>query len=182
MLSKFRKYENKLISFSKLIDIKYRGIWKTKGEVFYYIAKLGYKKGILYFISKFPWANKMSYYWNWAMLASAEKGNINLIEYFISKGANFWSWGVEGAIKGGHINMIDYFISKEDIALIDYYRYMCNSVRSDRKDLMRYFMSKLDKQGISEWGWCVYHAIQGQHIDLRRYFQQKINDENKKYF
>ncbi len=38
--------------------------------------------------------------------------NIDIINFFISKGASDWNMGMMGAAEGGHKDLVDFFISK----------------------------------------------------------------------
>ena len=50
---------------------------------------------------------------NQAMLNAAEGGDKDLIDFFISKGAdNWWDYGMIYAALGGHKDLVDFFISK----------------------------------------------------------------------
>ena len=51
-------------------------------------------------------------HWNWAMTMAARGGHKNLVEFFINKGANNWNLGLKGAVEGGHKDLVEFFISK----------------------------------------------------------------------
>ena len=46
------------------------------------------------------------------MSSSVQGGHKDLVEYFISKGANDWNWGMDRAAQGGHKDLVEFFISK----------------------------------------------------------------------
>lgn len=50
--------------------------------------------------------------WNDGMRAAALDGQRDLVEFFISKGADDWNWGMSGATYGRQIALINFFISK----------------------------------------------------------------------
>jgi hypothetical protein len=43
---------------------------------------------------------------------AAQGGHLNLVEFFISKGASDWRVGRAGAAQGGHLNLVEFFMSK----------------------------------------------------------------------
>ena len=43
---------------------------------------------------------------------AAKGGHRELVDFFISKGANDWNWAMAYATKGGHQELVDLFISK----------------------------------------------------------------------
>ena len=46
------------------------------------------------------------------MRCAAIGGHKDLVEFFISKGANDWNWGMRGAAEGGHQDLVDFFVAK----------------------------------------------------------------------
>ena len=46
------------------------------------------------------------------MRGAARGGHKDLVNLFISKGANDWDMGMHGAAQGGHKDLVEYFISK----------------------------------------------------------------------
>lgn len=52
--------------------------------------------------------------WNWdkGLGGACRGGNMEIVEYMISKGATDWDKGLKGACMGGHIEMVEYMISK----------------------------------------------------------------------
>ena len=46
------------------------------------------------------------------MKLATQGGHRNLVDFFISKGANGWNGGMFYAAEGGHQDLIDFFISK----------------------------------------------------------------------
>lgn len=46
------------------------------------------------------------------MCNAARGGHKDLVEFFISKGANNWDWGMLEADKGGHKDLIKFFRQK----------------------------------------------------------------------
>ena len=54
----------------------------------------------------------MDQFKNDGLIDAARAGNVELVNYFISRGANKWEWGLQGAAQGGHRNLVDFFIEK----------------------------------------------------------------------
>jgi len=46
------------------------------------------------------------------MQGAAQGGHKDLIEWFISKGADDWNWGMERAAQGGHKELVELFKQK----------------------------------------------------------------------
>jgi len=49
---------------------------------------------------------------NTAIYYAARGGNIDLVDWFISKGANDWNYGMNGAALGGHKELEEWFKQK----------------------------------------------------------------------
>ena len=49
---------------------------------------------------------------NTAMYSAAQGGHKELVEYFISKGANYWNDSMQSAMDNGHYDLVYYFICK----------------------------------------------------------------------
>ena len=124
-----------------------------------------------------------------AMENAAKGGDKDLVDFFISKGANQWDWGMEGAAEGGHKDLVDFFISKgaydwdwgmDGAALVDFFISKGANNWNDgmhwatlggHKDLVDLFISK----GADDWDSGMYHAARGGHKDLVDFFKQKLN-------
>ena len=50
--------------------------------------------------------------WDWGMFSAAEGGHKDLVDFFISKGANSWNWAMHSAALGGHKDLVDFFKQK----------------------------------------------------------------------
>ena len=46
------------------------------------------------------------------MRGAAEGGWLDLVKFFINKGAKNWEWGMIGAAQGGHKDLIEFFKQK----------------------------------------------------------------------
>ena len=113
-------------------------------------------------------------YWhddtNIAMRNAANGGLKDLVDFFISKGANDWNHGMWYAALGGHKDLVDFFISKGADNL-DYG--MKYAALGGHKDLVDFFISK----GANGWYWGMIYAAEGGHQDLMIFFQQKLNEQ-----
>jgi len=116
--------------------------------------------------------SKGAHFWDTGMGCAAEEGHKDLVEFFISKGANYWNWGMRKAAKGGHKDLVNFFISKgADIWNEGMY---CAAQRGD-KDLVEFFIDK----GVKDWNSGMFFAAHGGHKDLVNFFISKgANDWN----
>ena len=59
---------------------------------------------------------------NIGMKEAAKINRKDLVDFFITKGANHWNMGMRGAAEGGHQALVDFFKQKleSSIQLIDY--------------------------------------------------------------
>jgi hypothetical protein len=108
---------------------------------------------------------------NKAMEKLAEKGMkyINLIDFFIEKGANNWNLGMCGAAEGGHKELIDFFIEKGARDWNDGMR----EAEKGHKELVDFFI----KKGADKWNLGMYNAAFGGHKELVDFFIEKGADK-----
>jgi len=83
--------------------------------------------------------------YNTAMKLAAQGGHHNLVDFFISKGANNWKLAMEGAAQGGHRDLVDFFISK---GADDWTYGMKGAAQGGHKDLADFFKRKMLTIGI----------------------------------
>jgi hypothetical protein len=83
---------------------------------------------------------------NKAMEKVAEKGRIDLVDFFIEKGADDWNWGMRGAARGGHKELVDFFIEK---GANDWDWGMYGAAEGGHKELVDFFIEK----GANNWNW-----------------------------
>jgi len=74
-----------------------------------------------------------------AMKLAAQGGHRNLVDFFISKGADNWNSGMFGAAQGSHHDLVDFFISKGSK---NWNRGMEGAAKGGHKDLVDFFISK----------------------------------------
>jgi len=108
--------------------------------------------------------------WNWGMYGAARGGHKDLVDFFIEKGANKWSRGMEGAARGGHRDLVDFFIEK---GAGDWDFGMKEAARGGNKDLIQFFIQK----GADYWNSGMLGAARGGHKDLVEFFIEKGADK-----
>ena len=85
-------------------------------------------------------------YWNddmdTAMRNAARGGHQELVDFFISKGANDWNYGMYGAAQGGHKDLVIFFISK---GAYNWHSGMRKAAKGGHQDLVDFFQQKLNK-------------------------------------
>jgi len=108
---------------------------------------------------------KGAWNWNWGMFGAAEGGHRDLVEFFIEKGANEWNEGMKYAAIGGQKDLIDFFIQK---GANDWNMGLYGAAESGNKDLIEFFIQK----GADWWNWGMYGAAKGGHKDLVYFFTQ----------
>ena len=104
--------------------------------------------------------------WDWGLQEAASGGHKDLINFFISKGSKDWYSGIEGAAEGGHKDLIDFFISKGSKGPNLWNRGMEGAARGGHKDLVDFFISK----GAYDWQRGLTAAARGGHKDLVDFF------------
>ena len=75
-----------------------------------------------------------------AMELAAKDGHRDLVDLFISKGANDWDYGMEGAAEGGHRDLVNFFISK---GANDWNSAIHSASRGGHRDLIDFFKRKI---------------------------------------
>jgi len=92
---------------------------KSKYGNLYEVAKFGNWKLVYHFIEK-ERRKKMHFYemesenipWFEGLVGASRGGHRDLVDFFISKGADNWDEGLEGAAHGGHRDLAYFFIEK----------------------------------------------------------------------
>jgi len=99
------------------------------------------------------------------MIAAAESGHRDLVDFFIAKGADDWNEGMRKAVIGGHRDLVDFFITKGanswDHGLND-------AIQANNIDLVVLFISK----GAKRWDVASFMA-EGNEL-LYNFFQTII--------
>ena len=119
-------WRNRLIRKYGNIQIKTGKTWKQ-----FYLSILKY------------WDDDM----NEAMINAALGGHQDLVNFFISKGANNWNRGMYGAAQGGHKDLVDFFISK---GANSWNWGKNNALSGGHKDLVKFFKQKMIKGHFEE--------------------------------
>ena len=105
--------------------------------------------------------------WNWSVIYAAENNHKDLVDFFISKGADNWEWIINYAAFNNHRDLVDLFISKG--IYYDWNDAMIYAAQNNNKDLVDLFISK----GADEWYAAINRAIRNNHIELAEYLKQK---------
>ena len=84
--------------------------------------------------------------WDWdkGMCWAAEVGCLDLVEYFVARGASEWYWGMRDAVSGGHWDLVEYFVGK---GFSNWDWGMSVAARWGNRDLVEYFIAR----GASNW-------------------------------
>jgi len=96
--------------------------------------------------------------------------NIDLINFFIQKGANNWNLGMVSAAEGGHKDLVQFFIQK---GANNWNSGMVSAAEGGHKDLVQFFIQK----GAKDWNLGMISAAKGGHKDLVQFFIQKYNNK-----
>jgi hypothetical protein len=70
---------------------------------------------------------------------AAKNGHVDLVEYFVSQGANDWNLGMSGAALGGHMHLVKYFVSR---GANDWNWTLLAAAEGGHMDIVEYFVSK----------------------------------------
>lgn len=148
-----KRHKNILISFNfwynklqKDFGFKYKGLKITEEIIKYYkkirslslferweiVSELGYIQGIHILIKQGVTC------WDWGMKYAAKGGHKDIIDFFISQGANDWNGGMSGA-SYGHNELVDFFISQ---GANNWNTCMCIAAYNNHVDLVYLFISK----------------------------------------
>lgn len=74
------------------------------------------------------------------MCVSSRMGYKNLVEYFVSIGANKFNWGLENASRGGHNEIVEFLISK---GANKFNKALCNASYGGYKILLNILFTKV---------------------------------------
>lgn len=123
--------------------------------------------------------------------------HVDLVEFFISKGANSWKFGLKQAAKGKHMKLIEYFLQKENVMNID--DGLIGATQSRDKTLIDFFINKgaedwdsalcaaakigdyelvdfFIERGAHEWLDAMSAACLGGHKHLAEFFKKKVSE------
>lgn len=113
---------------------------KDLKKVLYYACEFNHSNFIHFLLGKLD-----DYDVNQCLLFSAKGGNLELIHFFIKKGANHWTLGALGAVQGGHLILLEFFSLKaEHYNLIDW-NFLLSNIPSDvNNSILNYLKSKIE--------------------------------------
>jgi len=104
--------------------------------------------------------------WNWGMYGAARGGHKDLVQFFIENGANNWNRGMYFAARGGHKDLVDFFIEKD---ADEWNLGMEGAARGGHRGLVDFFIEK----GANEWNFGMIYAARGGQRDLVQFFIEK---------
>ena len=104
---------------------------------------------------------------NWCLHEASKQGHLDLVQLFITKGANDLDKALYGASLGGHKDLVQFFIDK---GANDWNLALQGASEGGHKDLVQLFIDK----GANDWNKALNHAKHGGHKDLVEFFNQKI--------
>ena len=104
--------------------------------------------------------------WNNGMIFAAQKGHRDIIDFFISKGADDWTMGLKYAAYGGHQHVIDFFVSK---GANNWTMGMIYAAYGGHQHVIDFFVSK----GANDWTTGMAHAAYGGHQSIVDFFVSK---------
>jgi len=110
--------------------------------------------------------------WVLGMYGAAGGGHRDLVQFFIEKGANHWNSGMyrAAAAEGGHRNLVEFFIEK---GANDWNLGMYGAARGGHRDLVEFFIEK----GANDWNMGMRGAAEGGHRNLVDFFIEKGADD-----
>ena len=99
----------------------------------------------------------------WGMFNAAKWGHLDIVEYFVGRGASDWNRGMCGAAMGARPDLIEYFVG---MGASGWDKGMCSAAQGGHMDVVEDFIER----GASDWEWGMCCAAEGGHRDLVDYF------------
>ena len=106
---------------------------------------------------------------NWCLHEASKQGHLDLVQLFITKGANDLDNALYGASLGGHKDLVEFFINK---GANDWNMALYAASIGGHKDLVQLFIDK----GANDWKWALCYAKLGGNRDLVEFFNQKMSE------
>ena len=103
--------------------------------------------------------------WNYGLHRAAQGGHKDLVEFFIEKGADDWNYGLHGAAKGGHKDLGEYL----KVTCGEKLKELAKT--NSTPTVVEFFIDK----GADDWDYGIQCATQRGHKDLIEYFQKKLS-------
>ena len=160
-------------NFENGVEAAIRG--KNKDIVYYLISK-GVNRGWNGFLDRAAetgdrelvdfFISKGANDWDDALVMASEGGHKELVDFFISKGAKKWNAALSAAAEGGHKELVDFFISKGAKKWNDALR---KATKARNKELISFFLAK----GATNLNEGVVDAIRGGDVQLVEFFLDK---------
>lgn len=113
----------------------------------------------------FDWSNWKYWQPNTGLFHAAVIGDLELINFFIAKGASDWNTGLDGAVQCTDSivrrDLVDFFIAK---GAWEWDWGLWSAAKSGHRDLVDFFISK----GASSWNWALVNAVGCADSTVRR--------------
>lgn len=103
-------------------------------------------------------------------------GRLDVVQYFISKGATAWDWAMEGATSENHLEVVKYLEAQGGGKGINWNRSMCWACIKGHLEMVKYLESK----GAVNYGQGLKCAATGGHREVIEYLWPKCDDESRK--
>lgn len=108
---------------------------------------------------------------NRGMFKAAKAGNIELIKYYISQGADSWNTGLYYAAQSGNREIIDFLIG---MGATDRNAGLSGAARAGLEAMIYYFIG----MGANDWNLALYSAAKGGHMTSVEFFVAKAHSGN----
>lgn len=139
-------YEIKIINYPALVNTAF---------AIHGAARNNHKDFIDYLLSQ----KENQFILNKGLEGATEDNNIELIEFFINKGANSFNESLNIASIQGNINLIEFFINK---GVDDLNQAMAQAAKENRKETVNYLIDK----GADDYLLAMVGAAQGGNLDM----------------
>ena len=111
--------------------------------------------------------NKGADAWGQGMYYATRGGSLDLVKFFIDKGATNWESGMRGAVQGGSLDLVKFFVNK---GAKNWEGGMFFAAEGGSLDLINFFINK----GAKNWDIGMSGAAQGGHQYLVDFFKRKL--------
>ena len=102
------------------------------------------------------------------LVEAAGIDHMDLVGFFVEKGATDWDRGMQSAAKGGHAELVRFFAEK---GAANWNWAMSAAAEGGHAELVRFFVEK----GATDWDRGMQSAEHGGHADLVAFLKEKMN-------
>ncbi len=104
----------------------------------------------------------------YGLVEAAGINYMDLVGFFVEKGATDWDWAMQSAAKGGHAELVRFFVEK---GATNWNWAMLWASECGHAELVRFFAEK----GATDWNSCIHAAERGGHANLVAFFNEGMN-------